>query len=53
MDKLIKQLAQDANWNKWVAANSAGCISDAKNGCISVAKQGCISQPAAKPGCIS
>ncbi len=38
MNDLIKTLAQDANWEKWVEVNSE---SGAKDGCIS--KAGCIS----------
>ena len=60
MDKLIKQIAEDQNWNKWVEVNSSettGCISAPKNGCISIAKQGYISitshQAMTKVGCIS
>ncbi|RDI48979.1 hypothetical protein [Nocardia mexicana] len=44
MNDMIKVLARDENWEKWVAANSD---SAAKDGCIS--KSGCIS----KAGCIS
>ncbi|MDR5834604.1 hypothetical protein [Caballeronia sp. LZ034LL] len=58
MNQLIKQIASEQHWSKWVAANSlqtAGCISGAKSGCIS-AKRGCISitpqQPVGKTGCI-
>ncbi len=58
MKHLIRQIAQDNLWSKWVAANSdAGCISrpaaTAKAGCIS--KRGCISRkgPGLKAGCIS
>ncbi|MFI6639026.1 hypothetical protein [Streptomyces sp. NPDC050504] len=50
MDKLIKQMTQDSNWSKWVAANSA---QGAKDGCISATpKAGCISVTG-KSGCIS
>lgn len=50
MEKLVKKMAQDANWQGWVAANSATA---AKDGCISAApKTGCISA-APKTGCIS
>jgi hypothetical protein len=59
MNQLIKQIASDANWSKWVAANSvqtAGCVSG-KSGCVSIGKQGCVSivgrQPAGKTGCVS
>ncbi|WFB08394.1 hypothetical protein LRS74_16050 [Streptomyces sp. LX-29] len=50
MEQLIKKMAQDAVWQRWVAANSA---QGAKDGCISAApKTGCISA-AGKTGCIS
>ncbi|GAA4526512.1 hypothetical protein [Amycolatopsis samaneae] len=42
MDKLVKLIAQDKVWDKWVAANSAPSAN--KQGCISRSKQGCISR---------
>jgi len=63
MNNLIRKIAQDNVWNKWVSANSAenaGCISAQKEGCISspaVAKEGCVSiaqgKQLPKAGCIS
>ncbi|MEV7673932.1 hypothetical protein ACWDNT_11555 [Streptomyces sp. NPDC000963] len=50
MDQLIKRMAEESVWRKWVAANSARA---AKDGCISTTtKSGCISA-APKSGCIS
>ncbi|WP_267466699.1 hypothetical protein [Nocardia terpenica] len=41
MERLIEAIAEDAAWEKWVAANSVR--ESGKEGCISVVKQGCIS----------
>lgn len=48
MDKLVKVLAQENVWSKWVAANSAPSAN--KDGCISRAKEGCISRPQSRKG---
>ncbi|WP_018535673.1 MULTISPECIES: hypothetical protein [unclassified Streptomyces] len=51
MEKLIRKMAQDDVWQRWVAANSSGTA--AKDGCISATpKSGCISATP-KSGCIS
>jgi hypothetical protein len=43
MNDLIKQLASDLNWNKWVAANSSATVSRTSAGIHAAAKEGCIS----------
>ncbi len=42
MNELVRKIAQDSVWTKWVAANSAPAAN--KDGCISRAKEGCISR---------
>jgi len=53
VENLIRRIAEDKNWQKWVAANSApetGTAAALKEGCVCIAQQ---KAPLPKTGCIS